>query len=144
MKKNSHNLRYSIWIDSRLAMILRVEPSGSKELKIIESQNSRRERYDGETSDKNGLFGTYQSRENHVQHKWNNHHINYLKKVADELFNVNALLILGSGDTRFELQNVISKGRHQNGIWIENKAMKKITPRELEIETEKHFNLSFS
>lgn len=144
MKSTSHNLRYSIWIDGRMAMILKVGPNGNKELKIIESDNSRRERYDGESTNKTGLFGTYQSPEDKAQNRRNNHHVNYLKKVADELFNVNALLILGSGDTRFELQNVISKGRHHNGIWIENKAMKKISPRQLEIETEKHFNMSFS
>ncbi len=144
MKKTSHNLRFSIWIDSRIAIILKVGPDGNKELKIIESDNSRRERFNGEGTNKTGLFGTYQAPDDKVQHRWNNHHINYLKKVADELINVNALLILGSGDTRYELQNIISKGRHHNGIWIENKSMKKITPRELELETEKHFNMSFS
>jgi hypothetical protein len=53
-------------------------------------------------------------------------------------------LILGSGETRFELQNTIEKSKVLQGIWIENKASKKLTKRELEVETENHFNFHLS
>ena len=78
------------------------------------------------------------------QEKFNNRHQVYLKKVLSALKGVNALLILGSGETRFELQNALEKNKMFNGIWVENKACKKINQRELEIETENHFNLHLS
>jgi len=71
----------------------------------------------------------------------NTYQQNYLKKVVAELKNVNAILIRGSGDTRFELQNTSEKSKLFNGIWVENMASKKPTQLELEIETENHFNL---
>ena len=87
------------------------------------------------------MLGTTLSRETNMQDRNNNYHQNYLKKVVSVLKGVNALLILGSGDTRYDLQNAIEKNKVFNGIWVENKASKKLTQRELEVETENHFNL---
>lgn len=144
MKKSYHSYRYSVWIDRRQAMILTITPEGVKTFEIIESENSRPEKFDGEGTNKISNFGVTISRESSEQERFNNHHQTYLKKVLNVLKGVNALLILGSGETRFELQNALEKNKMFNGIWVENKACKKITQRELEIETENHFNLHLS
>jgi hypothetical protein len=64
-----------------------------------------------------------------------------MKAIVSQLEHANAILILGSGDARFELQNTIHKSKSLNGVWIENKPSVKLSRRELEIETEKHYNL---
>ena len=46
--------------------------------------------------------------------------------------------------TNLNLQNAIEKNKVFNGIWVENKASKKLSQRELEVETENHFNLHLS
>ena len=144
MKKSFHSYRYSIWIDRRQAMILTISPEGVKTFETIESENTKPERFDGEGTNKISEFGFTISRESTEQEKFNNRHQVYLKKVLSALKGVNALLILGSGETRFELQNALEKNKMFNGIWVENKASKKINQRELEIETENHFNLHLS
>lgn len=144
MKKSLNNRRYSIWIDRRNAKILAIEPDGTKQHIELFSDHWQRERFDGEATDKTSLFGTTLSREKHDQQRDNNYHQKFLKKVISNLSGVNALLILGSGDTRFELQNAIEKSKLLQGVWIENKACKKLTERELEIETEAHFNFHLS
>jgi hypothetical protein len=62
-------------------------------------------------------------------------------KVANEIKEVNAVLILGSGETRFELENLLLKRKNNHSSWIENKPYKKLNKRGLELEMEKHFNL---
>jgi hypothetical protein len=144
MKKSLNNRRYSIWIDRRNAKILAIDPDGTKQYIELFSDHWQRERLDGEETDKTSLFGTTLSREKHDQQRENNYHQKFLKKVITNLSGVNALLIFGSGDTRFELQNAIEKSKTLQGIWIENKAWKKLTERELELETEAHFNFHLS
>jgi len=144
MKKSSNNLRYTVWIDRRNAKILSIEPDGTKHYTELTSDHSQVERFKGEGTDKTGLFGTTLSREKHDQQRENNYNQVFLKKVVSALTNLNALLILGSGDARFELQNAIEKNKLFKDIWIENKACKKLTQRELEVETEKHFNFHLS
>ena len=67
----------------------------------------------------------------------------FIKEVVSNLDKANAILILGSGDTRYELQNAINKSKKMNGVWIENRASAKMPIRAIEIEMEKHFNLHF-
>lgn len=144
MKKSNNNRRYSIWIDKRIAQILAIDPDGKKHYSEIHSAYADRERFKGEKTDKIGLFRTTLSREKHYQQRTNHYHQKFIKEVVSSLNGVNALLIIGSGDTRFELQNAIEKNKMLNGIWIENKPSKKLTKRELEIETENHFNVHLS
>jgi hypothetical protein len=63
--------------------------------------------------------------------------------VVSNLDHANAILILGSGDTRFELQNAIDKSKSMNGVWVENKASPRIPIRAIETEMERHFNFHF-
>lgn len=136
-----NNQRYAVWIDKRIAMILKAGNDNESTYLEIESHVSRPERFVGEKTNKTGLFKTTLPREKHTQERQNNYITEYVMKVANEIKEANAILILGSGETRFELENLLKKRKNTQGVWIENKASKKINKRGLEIEMEKHFNL---
>ncbi|MFN5421712.1 MAG: hypothetical protein ACK5AO_00470 [bacterium] len=144
MKKSNNHTRYAIWIDRRHAMILKSGPDSKVSYQEIISDISNRERFDGEKTNKTGMLGITLTPEKRVQAKANNQLHHYVKKVVSQLENANAILILGSGDTRFELHQAIQKTKQLHGVWIENKACKKITRRELELEMEHHYNLHLS
>ena len=76
-----------------------------------------------------------------MQEKENNQVQQFLKKVIDQLQHAKEILILGSGDTRYELQNAIEKCKMLQGVPVKNRAFRKITKRELELEMEKEFSL---
>ncbi|MFZ9589402.1 MAG: hypothetical protein ACO28V_06685 [Chitinophagaceae bacterium] len=136
-----NNQRYAVWIDKRKAMILKTGADTETTFMEIESNVSRPERFEGEETNKTGLFRTTLSREKHHQERTNNYITEYVTRVANEIKEANAILILGSGETRFELQNLLNKRKNIHSAWIENKASKKLNKRGLELEMEKHFNL---
>ncbi|MEY2811884.1 MAG: hypothetical protein RI991_879 [Bacteroidota bacterium] len=136
-----NNQRYAVWIDKRKAMILKTGIDTEPTFMEIESNVSRPERFEGEQTNKTGLFRTTISRQKHTQERTNNYITEYVTKVANEIKEANAVLILGSGETRFELQNLLNKRKNNHSAWIENKASKKLNKRGLELEMEKHFNL---
>ena len=142
MKKSNNNTRYGLWMDSRHAKILKIQADGTVSFKEMEASNERRERYSGESTNKTGMLGTTLSPEKRMQARENNHLNKFIKAIVSELDHANAILILGSGDARFELQHAIHKSKTLNGVWIENRASSKLSRRELEMETEKHYNLS--
>jgi hypothetical protein len=122
-------------------MILKSGRDGESSYLEIESHAAKPERFEGEKTNKTGLFRTTLSREKHSQERKNNYISNYVMKVANEIKEANAILILGAGETRFELENLLNKRKNNHALWIENKASKKINKRGLELEMEKHFNL---
>lgn len=136
-------MRYGIWIDKKQATIIKVSPDGNKEYIKVKSHNPFHERFNGETTSKTGLFGATLTRQKNLQGKENNTLHHYIKEVVSYLDDANGILILGSGDTRFELLNAIQKSKTMNGVWVENKASPKISIRAIESEMEKHFNLHF-
>jgi len=136
-----NNQRYAVWIDKRKAMILKTGTATEPTFLEIESNVSRPERFEGEQTNKTGLFRTTISRQKHAQERTNNYITEYVTKVANEIKEANAILILGSGETRFELQNLLNKRKNNHSAWIENRASKKLNKRGLELEMEKHFNL---
>lgn len=142
MKKATNNLRYGLWLDSRHAKILKIFPDGKIEFHELQSENAKRQRFSGETTNKTGMLGITLSPEKKMQARENNHLNKFMKAIVSHLDHANAILILGSGDARFELQNTINKSKTMNGVWIENKPSVKLSRKELEIETEKHYSLS--
>lgn len=141
MKKSNNTNRYAIWIDKKKAMILKAGSDTETDYVEIASGNAERIRFKGEDTNKVGLFRTTLSQEKHMQEKANNENARFIQKVVAVIKHANAILILGSGTTRFDLQNALQKNKEVNGAWIENKAYKKISRRELELEMENHFNL---
>lgn len=143
MKNSQQQMRYAIWIDKKQATIIKVTPDGKKDYIKVKSQTPIHERFNGESTSKTGLFGTTISREKKLQGRENNAIHHFIKEVISNLDHANAILILGSGNTRYELQNAINKSKTMNGVWIENKASAKMPIKAIETEMEKHFNLHF-
>ena len=135
------NQRYAVWIDKRKAMIMKSLAGGETTYMEITSNVSRPERFNGEETNKTGLFRTTLSNERRMQERENNYITEYVMKVVNELKEPNAILILGSGETRYELLNLLNKSKNNHDVWIENRASKPLSKRDLEIEMEKHFNL---
>jgi hypothetical protein len=141
MKTSANVNRYGVWIDRKHAMIIRINPDGNQQFTEILSGLGHRTRFQGETTNKTGMLGTTISWQKKAQAKENNEMRKFILKVVDALEHANAILILGSADTRFELQNTIEKNKQMTGAWIENRAEMKMDKRGLESEMEKHFNL---
>lgn len=144
MKTSVNSYRYGVWIDRKHAMIIKIDAEGNQEYSEIISGLGTRTRFEGETTTKTGMLGTTLSWQKKSQEKENNYMKKFVTKVVDSLQNANAVLILGSADTRFELQNAIDKSKTMHDTWIENKPEEKLDRRGLELEIEKHFNLHFS
>jgi hypothetical protein len=125
-------------------MIIKIDAEGNPEYSEIISGLGTRARFEGETTNKTGMLGTTLSWQKKSQEKENNYMKKFVTKVVDSLQNANAVLILGSADTRFELQNAIEKSKTMHDTWIENRPEEKLDRRGLELEMEKHFNLHFS
>jgi hypothetical protein len=144
MKTSLNSYRYGVWIDRKHAIIIKIDAEGNPEYTEITSGLGTRIRFDGETTTKTGMLGTTLSWQKKSQEKENNYLRKFITKVVSSLQNANAVLILGSADTRFELQNAIEKSKTMQNIWIENRPEVKLDRRGLELEMEKHFNLHFS
>ncbi len=140
MKKSANQTIYAIWIDRKHAMVMKTTTQGEPEFIEIKS-GAGRERFSGETTNKTGMLGTSIDWQKKMQEKENNHVQQFLKNVVAEIQHAKEILILGSGDTRYELQNVIEKNKLLQGIPLKNRAFRKITKRELELEMEKEFSL---
>lgn len=144
MKTSANIYRYGVWIDRKHAMIIKIDADGNPEYSEIISGLGTRTRFQGETTTKTGMLGTVISWQKKSQEKENNYMKKFVTKVVDSLQHANAVLILGSADTRFELQNAIEKSKTMHDTWIENRPEEKLDRRGLELEMEKHFNLHFS
>jgi len=140
MKKSPNQIIYAIWIDRKHAMVMKTTTQGEPEFIEIKS-GAGRERFSGETTNKTGMLGTSIDWQKKMQEKENNHVQQFLKNVMAEIQHAKEILILGSGDTRYELQNAIEKNKLLQGIPLKNRAFRKITKRELELEMEKEFSL---
>lgn len=140
MKKSANQTIYAIWIDRKHAMVMKSTIEGEPEFIEIKS-GAARERFDGETTNKTGMLGTSINWQKKMQEKENNHVQQFLKKVVDQIQQAKEILILGSGDTRYELQNIIEKSKTLQDVPLKNRAFRKITKRELELEMEKEFSL---
>lgn len=115
--------------------------STSHFLTEIKSDAGTRDRFNGETTNKTGMLGTTLNWEKKTQEKENNQVQQFLKKLMAEFQYAKEILILGSGDTRYELQNAIEKNKILQGVKINKRAFRKVTKRELELEMEKEFGL---
>jgi hypothetical protein len=140
MKKSANQTIYAIWIDRKHAMVMKATTQGEPTFIELKS-GAGRERFNGEESNKTGMLGTTIDWQKKMQEKENNQVQQFLKKVIDQLQHAKEILILGSGDTRYELQNAIEKCKMLQGVPVKNRAFRKITKRELELEMEKEFSL---
>ena len=130
MKKDLHNLIYTIWVDGKTAMIMRDEPHGTQHTELVRNEEAGRERFGGETTDKTGILGKSEDRQTHVQNRENQQLLKWVKEVAHKVRYARAVHILGSGDVRHLLQNEIESDKELRDITITNAACRKLSENE--------------
>jgi hypothetical protein len=116
-----------VWIDHRRAILLHTDAEGHILTEEMLSQLGDRERYNGEGSDKTGLFGQSVNRQKSDQAHENHQFQAFLKTVVHTFRDVDSIRILGPGDARFELQNLIEKDKTLQGIPVTTEAADKMT-----------------
>lgn len=130
MKKDLHDLLYTIWIDGKTAMLMRDEPQGVHHFEILHNEHAGKERFEGETTDKTGILGKTEGRQEKVQHKHNQELLDWVREVAHKVRYAHTIHILGSGDVRHLLQNEIEANKELHDIIINNSACKKLSTEE--------------
>jgi hypothetical protein len=140
MKKTTKTNRYAIWIDHKQAVIMCLDGEGRLTSETLRSGLAERVRYDGEVTNKTGLFRHTLGNEQHRQNKTNNDYRKFLREVAAHLDKVNGILILGPGDGRHELQHEIQKKKSLASVWLENRPADKMRASELKDVVLEHFS----
>lgn len=132
MKKDLHDLLFTIWIDGRTAMIMRDEPEGAHHYEVMHNEDAGRVRFKGETTDKTGMLGSVEDHQSKDQHRKNENLLKWAKEVAHKVRYAHTIHILGSGDVRHLLQNEIEANKELHDIVITNAACRKLTREEFE------------
>ena len=128
MKKTiSTKYPWLVWIDHRKAVLLHTDSEGHILSEEMDSHLGVRERFHGEGSDKTGLFGQSLNRQKSDQGHENHQFQAFLKTVLSKFEKPESITILGPGDARFELQNLIEKDKTLQGIPVVTKAADKMT-----------------
>jgi len=130
MKKDLHNLIYTIWIDGKTAMIMRDEPHGTHHFEVIHNEHAGRERFWGETTDKTGMLGRVEDRQVHKQNRENQEHHDWAKEIAKKVSYANKVHILGPGEIRHLLQHEIEGNKQLINVMITNAPCDKLSERE--------------
>lgn len=129
MKKDLHDLLYTIWIDTKTAMIMRDEPEGTHHYELLHNEHLTPRRFDGETTNKTGILGKTQDREKHDQQRHNQQLKKWVKEVAHKIRYAHTVHILGSGDVRHQLQQMIEDNKELRNIVITNASCRKLSPQ---------------
>ena len=132
MKKDLHDLIYTIWIDKKTAMIMRDEPKGTHHFEVMHNEAGERERFKGETTNKTGILGKTKDRQPQAQHKENQELLHWVKEISHKLRYAQTVHILGSGTVRHLLQNEIEQNKELLNITITNSACRKLTAEEFQ------------
>ena len=100
MKKDVHDLLYTVWIDEETAMINRDEPEGLHHFEIV--------------------------------HNHNTNSLDWAKEISHKLRYAHIIHIMGTGNTRQQLQKEIENDKTLEDIIITNSSKRKITLEQFE------------
>lgn len=139
MKKDLHDLQFAIWIDSQKAMVIWDEPGGPHHLEILHNELPARERFEGEETNKTGLFRTTLNDESHRQNRENEYLQNFVENVAAKVRYAHTIYIIGPGDTRYLLQNELEGHKDLRNITLHNAPAHHLTAEEFEREARSLF-----
>lgn len=99
-----------IWLDLKQAIVITLFEDGYK-LKIIESEIQAKERYDGEKK-KFGRFGSQFLNDETKKKRRLEEQINkYLKRIFNEIKNVNEIVLFGPASLKRKLAELIKSDR---------------------------------
>lgn len=132
MKKDLHDLLYTIWIDKKTAMLMRDEPNGTHHFEVMHNESANRVRFEGEKTNKTGILGKVEVRQVQAQNKENQELLHWVKEVAHKIRYAHTIHILGSGTVRHLLQNEIEENKELHNIVITNSACKKLSTEEFQ------------
>ena len=139
MKKDTRTNRYGIWVDHKKAVVLCLDGENRLTHETFKSGLDIPRRFDGETTDKTGLFGHTLNRQTRDQRKSTRDFQAFIKDVVGRLEKVNAVLLMGPGDARHVLENEVGRRKSLGGIWLENRAADKMTIPQLRAAVIGHF-----
>lgn len=140
MKKTIERYRYGIWIDHKKAIVFRTDGEGRLQHETLESELEGRLRFNGEETNKTGLFRHTLNRERSEQARYNLAYRKFLRSVIARLEHPAELLILGPGDARHTLEREISRRKSLAGLTLENRAADKMRIAELRDAVREYFS----
>lgn len=132
MKKNLHHLSCSVWIDEQKAMIIREEPQGVPQYETVKNPNAGRARMAGEHPAKPSYLGETMNREKHNQNRKNNELEKFVREVASHIRYATTVDIMGPGQTRHKLQEVLEANKDLSNRSITNKPCRRMSREEFE------------
>ncbi len=139
MKKETRTNRYGIWVDHRQAVVVCLDGEGRITHETMKSGVSLPRRFMGEETDKTGLFGHTLNRQTQEQRKSAREFHAFVKEVVRSLERVNAILVLGPGNARHEIENEVGRRKTLEGVWLVNRPADKMTLPQLKAEVLDHF-----
>ena len=139
MKKDTRTNRYGIWVDHRQAVVVRLDGEERLTHETMKSGISVPRRFQGEETDKTGLFGHTLNRQTQEQRKSTREFQSFIKEVVRSLDRVNAILVMGPGNARHELENEVGRRKSLEGVWLVNRPADKMTIPQLRAEVLEHF-----
>jgi hypothetical protein len=142
MKKPNSRNPYLVWIDHRKAIVVHGGSEGAIAEQTFLSNLDERQRFNGEGSDKTGMFGQYLDHQQQEQFKKEHHFQKFLDGLVDQLDHPDSILILGPGDARFELENTLQRSKSMKHIHIENRPADKMLSHELRAALQEMLSLS--
>ena len=139
MKKDLHDLQFAIWIDSQKAMVIWDEPGVMHHLEVLHNELPARERFEGEGTNKTGLFRTTLNNESHQQNRENEYLRKFVGKVAAKVRYAHIVYIMGPSDTRYLLQNELEGHKELRNLILQNTPLDHLTAEDFEREARSLF-----
>ncbi|MDE3236278.1 MAG: hypothetical protein KGO81_10015 [Bacteroidota bacterium] len=130
-RKPFNNLQYAIWIDQKKAIIACRDEAGKISTESLPSSIDAHPRFDGETTNKVGLFGATINHEKKIQHHWEQQRKLFLKDVAAHLSKVSSLIIMGPATTKYALYKELEKKKAFEHTRIELRTVDKMKLHEI-------------
>lgn len=126
IKRTINTVEYGVWLDHKKAIIGYFDTNRKFINKTIYSGIETRLRFKGETTDKIRSGTVTRNRETFKQNKLVNDLKKFCGEVASDLNNMSALLILGPGDTKFKLAEIIKNNKARKDVWVKVEAADKM------------------
>ena len=135
MRTHDHKARqgnhFGIWVDTTRAMMCRKDKNRAITTEEIHSGVETHPRFNGEGTDKTGLFGRTIDHQDSHQGQISHELHAFLRKVVDRLQDPTHVTVIGPGEVRFELQKELERRKEYKEVPMENRAADKMSLDEL-------------
>lgn len=138
MKKNVNVLQYGIFIDHKKAIIVSIDTQNeitSEECKIPATPV----RFNGESTDKTGLFRHTLNRQSHKQQKSQAEFKKFCKEIAGKIKRANQIYIFGPAEGKYDLYREIESRKSMSDVYVEIGTSDKLTKAEVVRAVKEHY-----